>query len=33
MGDVMGSTLMHINKGKTYGRQGRAPMELNFAEA
>ena len=26
MGDVMGSTLMHVNKGKAYGRQGK----LNF---
>ena len=30
MGDVMDSTLMHANKGKAYGRQGKAPMRLNF---
>ena len=30
MGDVMGLTLMHINKRKVYGRQGKAPMRLNF---
>ena len=33
MGDVMDSILMHINKGKAYGRQGKAPTGLNFAEA
>ena len=33
MGDVMDSTPTHINKGKAYGRQGKAPMKLNFAEA
>ena len=26
----MNSTLMHINKGKAYKRQGKAPMRLNF---
>ena len=26
----MDSTLMHINKGKAYERQGKAPMRLNF---
>ena len=29
----MDSILMHINKGKAYGRQGKAPTGLNFAEA
>ena len=28
MGDVMDSILMHINKGKAYGRQGKAPTGL-----
>ena len=30
MGDVMDSTLMHINKGKAYGRQGKAQILLSF---
>ena len=29
MGDFMDSTLKHFNKGKAYGRQGKAPMRLN----
>ena len=30
MGDVIDSTLMHINKEKAYGRQGKAPTGLIF---
>ena len=30
MGDVMDSTVIHINSGKAYGRQGKAPKGLNF---
>ena len=31
MGHVLDSTLMHINKGKAYESQGKAPrMRLNF---
>lgn len=28
MGDVMNLTVSHINKGKTYGRQGKVSMTL-----
>ena len=28
MGDVMDSTVMHVNKGRAYGRQGKAPTGL-----
>ena len=30
MGDVMDSTVIHINEGKAYGRQGKAPTELSL---
>ena len=30
MGDVMDSTVIHINSGKAYGKQGKAPKGLNF---
>ena len=30
---VWRKTLIHIDKGKAYGRQGKAPMGLIFAEA
>ena len=33
MGDVIDSTLMHINKGNAHGTQGNATTRLYFAEA
>ena len=27
---VCGETLIHVNNGKAYGRQGKAPTGLNF---
>ena len=33
MGDVIDSTLIHINKGKAQGTQGNAPTRLNFADS
>ena len=30
MGDVMDSTVIHINEGKAYGRQGKAPTGLSL---
>ena len=30
MGDDMDSTVIHINKGKAYGRQGKANIRLSL---
>ena len=30
MGDVMDSTVIHINYGKAYGGQGKAPTGLSL---
>ena len=30
MGDVMDSTVMHINKGNAHETEGNAPTRLNF---
>ena len=33
MGDVMDSTVMHINKGNAHGTEGNAPTRLNFQQS